>query len=160
MLDYIVLSPSVQTNLLITEVQPEKLNRSDTTINTDCGMRDLMLDYVKKDRVCLSKTEELLDVFSQAPAFEIEMVTSDVFDNSLQEHMSGMHHAAEYVQAKLIAVNKNRHKSHFFATIFIPRMRYVFTKSDGQKWPSFTFLLTLLLIFLCLRGFFARSATR
>lgn len=48
----------------------------DTTLDTDRGMRDAMLEYVKKDWVRLSETEELLDAFAQAPVFGIEMVTA------------------------------------------------------------------------------------
>ena len=48
----------------------------ESTLDTDRGMRDRILDYVKKDWVRLSETEELLDAFSQAPVFGIEMVTA------------------------------------------------------------------------------------
>ena len=51
---------------------------------------------------------------------------------------------------------KARHRSHFSATISISDIRYVYTKTDRQKWLGFTFLLN----FLSLRGLFARSATK
>ena len=48
----------------------------ESTLDTDRGMRDLMLDYVAKDWVRLSLMDELLDAFAQAPVFAMEMVTA------------------------------------------------------------------------------------
>lgn len=48
----------------------------DCTLDTDRGLRNLLLDYVTTNWVRLSVAESLLDAIAQAPVFAVELITA------------------------------------------------------------------------------------
>lgn len=75
-----LLMPGFSGVNLGTRIEDELLeeipNVYETTPDTDRGMRNVMIFYVEKNWVRLSKHDKLLDVFSETPRFGIEMVSA------------------------------------------------------------------------------------
>lgn len=74
------LSPDYSGVNLGTRIENELLEEIplvyESTPPTDRGMRNVMIGYVEKNWVRLSKRDKLVDVFSEAPRFGIEMVSA------------------------------------------------------------------------------------